>query len=118
MRKDTRRERNGKWMPELVCHVESLWYDFCTRRGSIDFPELNWCDMDGCVKLFEAIDPDVRVIRTNSGYEPDTCYVRGADLEECRKLLGWGRGPLEEGLQVQGLRKRMVLVCAGRAWTA
>jgi hypothetical protein len=36
----------------------------------------NCCDMDGCVAVFTAIDPQVCAIATFSGINKDTVYTR------------------------------------------
>ena len=36
----------------------------------------NCCDMNGCIALFEAIDPLVKQIETFAGAKCDTTYVR------------------------------------------
>jgi hypothetical protein len=58
----------------LMCGVLSLSYDFAGHEGIITFPRGDCCDMSGCIRLFEAIDPGVVAIDTFSGDEPDTAY--------------------------------------------
>jgi hypothetical protein len=64
----------GKRDKRLKCRVHRLSYDFNTRIGDIYFAAGHCCDMQGCVDLFLGIDPDVLIIRTYAGREPDTVY--------------------------------------------
>jgi hypothetical protein len=61
--------------PRLHCCIEDLTYDFRTREGQIHFPRLNCCDMSGCIRLFQGIDPRVQAIQTFNGDGPDTRYT-------------------------------------------
>lgn len=60
----------------LVCGVRELTYDFRTRVGRLHLPDLECCDMAGCLEIFTHIDPDVTRIETFSGRRPDTVYQR------------------------------------------
>ena len=60
----------------LQCQVLSVTYDNRTRVGELTMVEGDNCDMQGCVDLFLALDPDVWAIRTYSGSRLDTCYRR------------------------------------------
>lgn len=62
----------AKWDERLMCEVEQMAYDFRTRTGRLDFPEMNCCHMPGAIALFTAIDPGARVIDTYAGGKPDT----------------------------------------------
>jgi hypothetical protein len=59
-----------------MCQVDRLAYDFGTRAGAIYFPDGDCCDMGGCLALFRAIDPGVRLIQTYSGPRTDIRYVK------------------------------------------
>jgi hypothetical protein len=65
---------------DLWCEVQSLTYDFPSRRGRLYMPWGNCCDMTGCIALFERIDPDCALIETyegnerGKGYQADTIY--------------------------------------------
>jgi hypothetical protein len=72
----TTRRKRAHWHRQLLCHVRSLSYDWTTRTGELRFPLGNCCDMDGAVRLFQSIDPEVRVIRTYAGARPETWYER------------------------------------------
>jgi hypothetical protein len=61
---------------QLQCEVESIEYDFQTRSGIVRMPWMNCTDMMGCIRLFEAIDPEVRSIQTLEAGHPDTQYIR------------------------------------------
>lgn len=65
---------------DLICEVSGLSYDFDKRLGTLKMAPNQSCDMSGCVKLFEGIDPDVQMIETFAGNESDTIYklVAGA----------------------------------------
>lgn len=70
-------------LPKLSCTVESLGYNFYKEGGmGLLFMEpLNCCDMAECIKLFSAIDPDVRRILTYAGGVPDTEYRKDGSGE-------------------------------------
>ena len=56
------------------CEVLRLSYDFGSRAGIAEFAEDNCSDMDGAIKVFSAIDPEVINIQTYSGEKKDTLY--------------------------------------------
>ena len=58
--------------------VESLYYDFTKKEGTLRLPTGCSCDMSGCLALFAGIDPNVQQIDTYAGGERDTFYVRRA----------------------------------------
>lgn len=62
----------------LMCEVRSLAYDYVARVGQLVMEPGNCCDMDGCLLLFCAIDPEVREIRTFAADLPDTVYYRSS----------------------------------------
>lgn len=73
------------WDKRLGCEVVSLTYDFCSGTGELFLPDRNCCDMTGCVKMFESIDPQVSTIKTYSGDKPDTAYRKeGAEWKALR----------------------------------
>jgi hypothetical protein len=57
----------------------SVKYDSQRRTGRLYMPPGNCCDMQGCIRHFLGIDPDVRIIETFAGGVRDTCYERAAD---------------------------------------
>ncbi len=59
---------------QLVCWPEKLEYDFVAHVGTLRLIAGGCCDMDGCIQLFETLDPEVRRINTYSGAEADTIY--------------------------------------------
>lgn len=69
----------GRWLEPLVTTVNGLNYDFVTRIGRLDMPAGCCCDMNGCVALFQRIDPAVRRISTFTAGRRDTVYPRGDD---------------------------------------
>lgn len=62
--------------PDLWCQVEFLHYDAGARRGVLQMPAGQCCDMRACIALFERIDAAVEVIETVAGGEADTVYRR------------------------------------------
>jgi len=72
-----------KRLPELSCTVELLSYNFDDENGMglLFMAPLNCCDMSGCIKLFSAIDPNVRRILTYAGGVPDTEYLKDGSGE-------------------------------------
>ena len=65
-----------RFLPIVQCEVHALWYDFQARRGVLNLPPGTCTGMDGCIELFTAIDPEVRLIETVSGTVRDTTYER------------------------------------------
>jgi hypothetical protein len=51
-------------------------YDSATRTGTIHMRPHGCTDMPGAIRLFTAIDPEVRTIATFAGERPDTSYRR------------------------------------------
>jgi hypothetical protein len=74
------------WHSECQCHLTGLSYDFAQHVGLLLMAEGECCDMTGCVRLFEAIDPNCARIETVSGKEIDTAYVRN---ERGWRALWW-----------------------------
>jgi hypothetical protein len=74
MAKLKRRTKDGIWDERLMCHVQRLTYDAQNRTGRLHFPQAECCDMRGAIKIFTGIDPEVQLIETFSGNEPDTIY--------------------------------------------
>ena len=65
----------GQTRPGLGCNANSLKYDFTRHTGELYIEDgEEGCDMHGCITFFESIDPNVRLIHTFSGNEPDTVY--------------------------------------------
>lgn len=56
------------------CGVLSVHYDVPTRSGYLMMADGHCCDMSGCIREFERIDPDVVRIATFSGEAEDTQY--------------------------------------------
>ena len=73
---------------DLMCQVVSLSYDFDKRAGSLNMAERQSTDMTACVRLFTAVDPEVRRIDTFAGTKPDTIYKRTDDEEWEAALMG------------------------------
>jgi hypothetical protein len=62
------------------CCVQRLEYDFRTRTGLLVMNDHECTDMGGCIKVFEGIDPRVRLIRTIEACgRRDTIYRKLAD---------------------------------------
>ena len=61
----------------LMCFVLGLEYDYRTRIGTLRLD--GCCDMSGCLRLFQQIDPEVERIDTFWSGEPDTAYIRKGD---------------------------------------
>lgn len=60
----------------LKCHVISLEYDFKVRTGRLYMPTVNCCDMSGCLKIFEAINPWINCIDTYADGKIDVRYKK------------------------------------------
>jgi hypothetical protein len=77
MRSTHNKENNmPPFREDLMCDVERLDYDFEKCEGTLYVPPQNCTDMETCVELFMAIDPEVRRIRVFSGDALDSRYVR------------------------------------------
>ena len=61
---------------DLVCAAVRLTYDFTKRAGTIELDEYHCTSMNGCIALFEGIDPQVELIVTRAAKELDTVYAR------------------------------------------
>jgi len=70
----------GQWDERLQCDVLTLDYDFHTHAGKLHLVDGHCCDMTGCIKLFQSIDPQVIKILTYSGDDEDTSY-RKTDID-------------------------------------
>lgn len=66
--------KRESWNEGLKCHVVRLAYDFVSRVGRLDMAAGDCCDMSGCIRLFQQIDPAAQVVRTYSGDTPNTRY--------------------------------------------
>ena len=62
------------WHNQLICFVERIEYDFDTKQGKLWMKEGDYCNMPACVKMFQALDPNVNLIITYSGEMLDTGY--------------------------------------------
>lgn len=68
---------------DTQCYVETLQYNFSTKQGLLRMGDDSCTDMMGCIRLFQAIDPEVKTILTHqSGGELDTCYVRNGGFDD------------------------------------
>lgn len=65
---------DDRWDERMMCFVVALVYDFRRRTGRLDMIAGNCCDYNGCIAIFEGIDPEVATIMTYAGGEPDTIY--------------------------------------------
>ena len=76
---------NDIFHDRFQCFVQRLEYDFTTRTGLLVMNEHDCADMSGCIKVFEGIDPEVKLIRTieASGCR-DTIYLKLANGCESR----------------------------------
>jgi len=67
----------------LMCEPVRVAYDFTTKQGELHMKEGQCCDMMGCIRIFENIDPKVELITTYSGEERKTVSVyRKAPMEK------------------------------------
>jgi hypothetical protein len=65
-------DMGAKYHADLQCYVDKLEYDFRARTGGLYAD--GYTDMDGCIRLFQHIDPNVRLIRTFVRLDADTIY--------------------------------------------
>jgi hypothetical protein len=80
------------WSEELVSEVNRLTYDFDSFTGELFMPSGCCCDKDGCIALFQRIDPDVQMICTYVGEKLDTYYRReGQQWRSIFQLPGGSR---------------------------
>ena len=62
--------------PEFLCSVSGITYDFYSHTGKLHMDRNASCDMRGCIKFFERIDPEVARINTYADNKPDTMYFK------------------------------------------
>lgn len=62
------------WNRDLECDVTGFSYSFDGREGLLFMAAESNCRMDGCVELFQKIDPNVQLITTFAANEADTVY--------------------------------------------
>ena len=79
--------KKAKYDALMQCGIIKMEYDFIDGVGKVWFPDKECCDFVGCVKWFEKIDKDVRLIMTFSGDYLDTCYYLSIKDKE------WGYAP-------------------------
>ena len=83
----------GVYHDGLQCWVLGLTYDFASRTGRLNMEEGACCDMTGCIRLFEAIDPRVLVVQTFSGEKQDT------EFRHSKTGIAWWAVPHDEVMQ-------------------
>jgi hypothetical protein len=69
----------GSFVETLQAFVIRLECDFAHHQGFVFMKDGSCTDMSGCVNLFRAIDPDVRVVFTMSGEQRSTTYEKLPD---------------------------------------
>lgn len=83
-----RKFNDGVWRHDLQCQARRVEYDFETRTGLLHLGVMCCTDMDGCIRLFQRIDPDVRAIYTFSASCEDTAYYRQNSTDLWRAVVG------------------------------
>lgn len=76
---------------DLGCRVHHVQYEFALRAGHLRIDKGSHVDMDACIALFTAIDPNVETFGTYYGpSQPDTIYVKhkGKWQATIRKRIG------------------------------
>jgi hypothetical protein len=79
---------DGVFRNDLACSARRMEYDFETRTGFLHLGVMNCTDMRGCLRLFQSIDPRVRVIYTFSASCEDTAYYRKEGTDLWRAVVG------------------------------
>ena len=64
---------------DFGCAVTAVRYDFEKSTGHVHMPIGNCTDMNGTIKFFKAIDPNVVNIITWANGDLDTQYVHHSD---------------------------------------
>ncbi|WP_425963806.1 hypothetical protein [Rhizobium nepotum] len=64
---------------KIMCDVESIKYNFETKRGVLEISEGHSTDGGGTLETFKAIDPDVQEILILAGGKPDFFYSFAAN---------------------------------------
>jgi hypothetical protein len=78
----------GVHQVDLSTNVRRIEYDFEMRAGFLHM-SLGCCtDMSGCIRLFQRIDPNIRVIYTLSGSVEDVAYYREQGTDRWRAIHG------------------------------
>src|ERR1700674_2826416 len=60
----------------LMCECEKLVFPVNRKIVEMYFPDRECCSMDGAIMVAEMLRPGVKEIRTFSGVELDTVYVK------------------------------------------
>jgi hypothetical protein len=71
--------------PQLMTDVREVRYDFVRRVGFVYMGEHCCTDWGGATRLFEAIDPRVRLVVTIAGEKLDTCYFKTGEVRRGSK---------------------------------
>lgn len=61
---------------QLKCAVNRMAYDWRSAIGRIWLAPDHCCDMNGCIRMFTALDPKVISIFTFQGEADDTVYMK------------------------------------------
>jgi hypothetical protein len=93
---------------DLQCYVRSISYDYETRAGRLVIADDAGCDMCGCLRLFESVDPSVKLIEVFCGEDKDTTYVR-------RPRLGW-EAVRADGVAMGSFVKPGLATARGPGW--
>lgn len=70
---------DAPFLESVQCHVIGLLYEFTRHAGELVVPDHNCTDMQGCIALFQAIDPLVERIAVMDGPESQTLYTLCGD---------------------------------------
>jgi hypothetical protein len=63
-------------MWNVMCNVSEIRIDVDAKRGGLFLPEMNYPDMSSTIRCFTSVDPEIEVIETFVGGEPDTMYIK------------------------------------------
>lgn len=64
---------------KLKAYICSIHYDVFTKTGEVFLNHDSCVDMQSCIDLFLAIDPEVKLIETKLWNKMNTCYRRSGD---------------------------------------
>jgi hypothetical protein len=66
----------GVWSDLLQCFVLTVYYDPEAQCGDLHLPDRSWCDMSGCIALFQRLDPEVQQIQVWERSDRTNLYRR------------------------------------------
>lgn len=84
--------------PRTACELTGLAYNFAEKSGDLFMGPNSCTDMNGCLEIFQHIDPDVQFIQTwrcgETEKVPDTSYRKVREQWYPEMALNDHSGPI------------------------